>query len=99
MAAVFKPSAAGSPVGGVVYSLGEGLRRSVSWLYALALMAGRSGSRNERQWATGAPLKVQSPNKSMADSEPVAPAGVSGLPNRSTEGLALLAFAGSTPGK
>src|SRR5205814_4041406 len=93
MVAVFKPSVAGSPAGAAVNSFGEGMRRNVSCMYALLLMAERSGSRKVRQLATGAPLKVQLPNRSMAARSPVAVAGRIGLPFRSTDGLELLALA------
>ena len=62
-------------------------------------MLERRGSRNGLQLATGAPLKLQLPNKSMAARGRVAPTGATGFPLRSTEGLALLALALSTPGK
>src|SRR3989442_8599537 len=62
-------------------------------------MAERSGSRNVRQLETGAPLKVQLSNRSIAARSPVAPVGLKGLPFRSTDGLELLALALSTPGK
>src|SRR5215472_1517366 len=62
-------------------------------------MDGRSGSRNVRQLATGAPLKVQLPNKSIAAKSPAALDGLRGFPFRSTVGLPPLALPLSTPGK
>src|SRR6266508_4395091 len=101
MPATFKPSQVDvDPAGKVpqpVNSFGSGMRRNDSWIKALLLMAGRSGSRNVRQLATGAPLKVQLPKKSIAARSPVALAGFKGVPFRSTVGLPLLALALSTP--
>src|SRR5437867_3671058 len=57
------------------------------------------GSRYVLQFATGAPLKVQLPSISIAASGAVAPAGATGLPKRSTDGLLPLALLLSNPGQ
>src|SRR5215471_13800616 len=62
-------------------------------------MEGRFGSLNGVQFGTGAPLNVQLLNKPIAFKSPVAFAGFTGLPLRSTVGTPAVTLALSTPGK
>src|SRR5580692_3253017 len=79
---------------------GDGMRLISSFKNGRVEGALRSASLKVLQFATGAPLKLQLPNKPIADSGPVAVEGVAGLPLTSTDGIAPLAFwLPAVPGK
>ena len=100
---MFNPSgvSAPSPDPVAINWFGDGIRLNICCMKGILEMEVRKpdGSRYVLQLGTGAPLNVQLPNKSIAESGPVAPEGRTGLPLKSTDGLAALAFCGSTPGQ